>query len=141
MRGDVFEMKVTLDNNIIQCMNLFSNLTRCSVIDCIDDEDELYFVVGEGQYGLAVGKGGATIRNAERVFKKNIKVFEYSDDLEHFIRNLVPESQEVNIKGPEVVVKIKPQDRARVIGKGGKNIRIIKLLLERFFEVQHFKVK
>ncbi|MBI2578900.1 MAG: NusA-like transcription termination signal-binding factor [Candidatus Aenigmarchaeota archaeon] len=134
-------MKVTLDTNTIQCINLFNNLTRCSVIDCIDEDDELYFVVGEGQYGLAVGKGGSTIRNAERVFKKNIKVFEYSDDLERFIRNLVPEAQEVNIDDKEVVVKIKPQDRARVIGRSGKNIRIIKMLLERFFEVQHFRVK
>ena len=134
-------MKVTFDSRSIQYINLFNSLTRCSIIDFIDDSDELYFVVGEGQYGLAGGKNGVKVKKAERVFKKAIKVFEYSPKLESFVRNLVPEAQSIEISNSEVVVRIKPSDRARVIGKGGKNVRIIKLFLERLFEIENFKVK
>ncbi len=122
-------------------MNLFNNLTHSSIIDFIEDEGDLYFVVGEGQYGLAVGKNGSKVKKAERVFKKTIKIFEYSPVLKKFVRNLVPEAQSIEINGREIVVRVKPSDRARVIGKSGKNVRIIKLFLERLFETENFKVK
>lgn len=134
-------MKVTLDNNIIQCMSLFNSLTKCSIIDCIEDDGELYFVVGEGQYGLAVGKGGATVKKAERIFKKSIKVFEYARSPEGFVRNIVPDAQEISVTDSSVVVKVRPTDRARVIGKNGRNVHVIRMILERLFEVQEFKVK
>lgn len=134
-------MKVTLDSKSIQHMNLFNSLTNSSVIDFIDDEGDLYFVVGEGQYGLAVGKNGVKIKKAERIFKKSIKVFEYSPDLEKFISNLVPEAQDIEIHDKEIIVKIKPADRPRVIGRGGKNVRVMKLFLERLFDIENFKVK
>lgn len=134
-------MKVTLDHEAIEIMNLFQKLTGTTVIDSIADNDELYFVVREGQYGLAVGKNGSKIKKAEDVFKKMIKVFEYSEDLEKFIRNLIPESQEISIEGKEITVKVKPSDRARVIGKEGKNVKVINRFLERLFDVDVLRVK
>ena len=65
-------MKVTLDSKTIQSINIFQNMTHSSIIDCITEADELYFVVAQGQYGLTIGKNGNKIRNAERVFKKSI---------------------------------------------------------------------
>jgi N utilization substance protein A len=134
-------MKVTLDQNTIQVINLFHNLTGTNVIDCVNEDDCIYFVVAEGQYGLAVGKGGAKIKNAERVFKKTIKVFEYAQELDKFIRNLMPEIENIEMRGALILVKVRPQDRARVIGKGGKNVKIINKLLNRLFDVVELKVK
>jgi N utilization substance protein A len=134
-------MKVTLDQNTIQVINLFHNLTGTNVIDCVNEDDCIYFVVAEGQYGLAVGKGGAKIKNAERVFKKTIKVFEYAQELDKFIRNLMPEIENIEMRGALILVKVRPQDRARVIGKGGKNVKIINKLLNRLFDVEELKVK
>ena len=134
-------MKVTLDSDTIQAMNFFQNFTGSSVVDCITEGEEIYFVVGHGQYGLSVGRQGAKIKNAEKLFKKNIKVFEYSTDLKEFVKNLIPEMQEAEIKDKIIEVKIRQSDRAKVIGKGGKNIKIINKFLKRLFDIDSLKVK
>jgi N utilization substance protein A len=134
-------MKVILDQNSIEAINLFQNLTGATVIDHITEEGEIYFVVAEGQYGLAVGKGGSKIKNAEHIFKKTIKVLEYSEDLEKFVKNIVPEAQEIAINNKQIMLKVKPQDRARVIGKSGKNIKILNKFLQRLFDIEEMKLK
>ncbi len=134
-------MKVTLDQNTIQMINLFQSLTGSSVIDAINDGDEIYFVIAQGQYGATVGKGGIKIKNAERVFKKYIKVFEYSENMEEFLRNILPGIQEISSQDKTVTVKIKPNDKAKAIGRGGKNVRILTKFLQRLFDKEELKVK
>jgi transcription termination/antitermination protein NusA len=134
-------MKVTLDQTTIQRMDLFHTLTGSNVVDCLAEDDYIYFVVAEGQYGLAVGKSGVKIKNAERVFKKPIKVFEFSEDLEIFIKNLVPDVQEITRNEKLIFIKVDAKNRAKVIGKAGKNIKIINKLLQRLFDVEELKIK
>lgn len=134
-------MKVTLDSDTIQAMNFFQNFTGSSVVDCITEGEEIYFVVGHGQYGLSVGRQGAKIKNAEKLFKKNIKVFEYSTDLKEFVKNLVPEAQETEINDKKIEIRIRQSDKAKVIGKGGKNIKILNKFLKRLFDIDSLKVK
>jgi N utilization substance protein A len=134
-------MKVTLDQNTIQVINLFQSLTGSSVIDAINDDEEIYFVIAQGQYGATVGKGGAKIKNAERVFKKYIKVFEYSENVEEFLRNIIPGVQEMALQDKIMTVKVKPGDKAKAIGRGGKNVRILSKFLQRLFDIEELKVK
>lgn len=134
-------MRVTLDKMDIQSINIFHTLTGSSVVDCLDEDDIIFFIVAEGQYGLAVGKDGNKIKNAERLFKKMIKVYEYSADLRRFVFNLIPESQEITVSDKIVYVKMKPGDRAKVIGKGGKNIRVLTKILQRLFGVEELRLK
>ena len=133
-------MKVTLDQQAIQTISLFQNITGSSVVDSITDE-ELYFVIAEGQFGMAVGKNGSKIKKAENVFKKPIRIFEYASTAEEFIRKIVPDAQEIKKTGEEITVKVKPADRSRVIGKGGKNIKIINQFLSRLYGIKEMKVK
>ena len=134
-------MKLVLDNNLIQTINLFENLTGAMVIDCVDTEDEIFFVVHEGQYGLAVGKGGVKIKHAERIFKKKIKVYEYSADMMQFIKNLVPESDSIVETDKIIQIKVGQNSRARVIGKSGKNIKVLNELVKRLFDIEAIKIK
>jgi len=134
-------MKVTLDQNAIQSMNIFQTLTGASVVDSISEDDEIYFVIAQGQYGSTVGKNGSKIKNAERVFKKNIKVFEYAETLEDFVKNVIPGMQEFSLKDNVITVKIKPSERARVIGKNGRNIKVINKFLQRLFDIEALKIK
>ncbi len=134
-------MKVILNEQIIKSINLFQNITGSSVIDCIDEGEDLYFVVASGQYGLSVGKGGMKIRNAEKMFKKSIRIFEYSDDIQQFIRNAIPEAQEISVNDKSIEVKIRPQDRMKVIGRGGRNIKIMNRFLERLFGMTGMRVR
>jgi len=135
-------MKVVLNTEDIRLINLFQNLTGSHVIDCYNN-DELYVIVANGQYGLAVGKGGSKIKNVENVLKKKVKLFEYSDDAESFLKNLIPEAKEVNINLNEKVAEIKlmNSDKAKVIGKSGKNINIIKKFMKRLFDIEDIKIK
>ncbi|MCX6819038.1 MAG: NusA-like transcription termination signal-binding factor [Candidatus Aenigmarchaeota archaeon] len=133
-------MKVTLDSKAIQSINLFQNMTHSSVVDCITEEGEMYVVVAQGQYGLTIGKNGTKIKNAERIFKKSIKIFEYSPDVKCFIKNIIPECQEIMEEKGIMYIRVKQKDRARVIGKSGKNIKIANTILERLFGV-NIKVK
>ena len=128
-------MKLTLDTKTIQSINLFQNITGCSVVDYIENESDIYLVVAQGQYGLAVGKGGEKVKHAERVFKKNIRVFEYSDDLEQFIMNAVPETKEIEKKNGKIFIKISAGDRSKVIGKDGRNIKVISRFLKHLFDI------
>lgn len=134
-------MKVTLDQNTIQMIDLFHNLTGSTAVDCIQEDDFIYFVVAKGQYGLAVGRNGAKIKNAERIFKKPIKVLEHADSIEEFIRNIVPDVQDITVNGSHVYVRVSAKARAKVIGKAGKNIKIINKFLQRLFDVEEMKVK
>ena len=134
-------MKVKLDTQLIQTINYFQSITGSSVIDCIAETDELYFVVAKGHYGLSVGRGGAKVRNAERALKKNIRIFEYAERVEEFIKKVIPETQEIAIKDDSIEVRVKQQDRAKVIGKAGKNIKIINRFLERLYGRNNLKVR
>lgn len=134
-------MKIKLDQETIQSMNLFQNLTGSSVVDCLQDGDDLYFIVAEGQYGLSVGKGGMKIKNAERIFKKNIRVFEYFEDLQKFIKSAMPEAQEIIVGENDVMIKVKPSDKPKAIGKSGKNIKILGKIVARLFDKETVKIK
>src|SRR3990170_2716305 len=134
-------MKIKLDTRAIQSISLFHNITGASVVDCLEEGNGIFFVVAEDNYGLAVGKNGVKIKNAERIFKRMIKVFEYSPDLTKFVQNLIPETQETTINEKVIFVKLKPMDRAKVIGKGGNNIKVISKFLQRLFDIEELKIK
>lgn len=51
-----------------------------------------------------------------------------------FIKNLIPQATEIKIKNGEkisVEVRVEKKDRAIVIGREGKNLKLYKELLER----------
>ena len=133
-------MKVVLASKTIQSISYFQNLTGSSVIDCLED-DTIYFVVAKGQYGLTVGKGGEKIKNAERIFRKPIKVIEYAEDPVTFIKNMIPFASDVEIKNNFLEIKVKPNERSKVIGKQGKNVKTINKFLKRLFSLEGLKVK
>jgi len=133
-------MKLMLDQRAIQSINLFQNLTGSSVVDCLIDDGCIYFVVKEGQYGLTVGKGGIKIKNAERVFKKTIKVFEYAPTLEEFLRKIMP-VQEITSAENIVYVKVDQKEKSKVIGKAGKNIKILNKVVQRLYDIQEIKIR
>ena len=57
------------------------------------------------------------------------------------MKNAIPEAQEITVKGKSIEVRVKQTDRAKVIGKSGKNINIIKRFLKRLFDVDGLKIK
>jgi len=138
-------MTITFNTETIRLLTLFENMTNAPVIDCFTDNDVVYYIVEEGKIGLAIGKNGNSIKNVERVVGKRVKVFEYSKNLEKFVKNLIPQCKEINIVNDKdtvkVEIKVSRNDKGFVIGRGGEKIKIYKQILKRVHNISDIQVK
>src|SRR3989344_5763291 len=138
-------MNQTLDMDTIQIMNFFENSTKARLKDCLVKNGNIYFVTYENQAQFAIGRNGSTIKSMERALGKSIRVFEYSEDLKTFVKNLVPKANDVNINNNDgettVDVKVNRIDRSFVIGSDGKNLNLIKEILQMNMNVKNVLVK
>ena len=80
--------EITFTEDTLRYINLFEQVTKTRVKDCMETEDKLVFVVEPGQANRAVGKGGENVIRLKNQTGKNIQVIEYSDEPEKFIRNV-----------------------------------------------------
>ncbi|MBS3052119.1 MAG: NusA-like transcription termination signal-binding factor [Candidatus Aenigmarchaeota archaeon] len=138
-------MTITFTTETIRLLTLFENLTNVSVKDCFENHDTVYYIVEEGKIGLAIGKGGNSIKQVEKVLGKKVKVFEYSSNVPDFVKNLIPNVKEVKLleeDGKDMIeIKVNKQDRGYVIGRGGEKIKIYKEILKRVHNISDLKVK
>ncbi|MEM5836214.1 MAG: NusA-like transcription termination signal-binding factor [Candidatus Aenigmatarchaeota archaeon] len=138
-------MKIKFDTETIRLMTLFENLTGVTVKDCLIDGNTVYILVDEKNVGMAIGRNGNSVKNAENVMKKTIKLFGFSDDLSKFVKNLIPKATNVKIinNGEKTIVEVnvEKQDRPIVIGREGKNLKIIKELLKRNHNVDDLVIR
>ena len=127
------------DNDIIRVITAFENITGTEVRDCVCS-DVIYFLVNPGKMALAIGKDGHNIKTAEKMLKKPIKIFEWSEDCEQFIKNLIPSVQKIDIDGNKATLLIETETRGIVIGKKGCNIKVIRNFLERNSNIKDLKI-
>jgi len=127
------------DTEMISLISAFERMAKTEVRDCISN-DVIYFLVNPGKVAIAIGKGGETIKKAERALKKQIKLFEWANDDEKFIKNMIPQAQTITLSGGKAQVTLLAKDRGAVFGKGGSNIKIIREFLSRNSDVRELKV-
>ena len=125
---------------------LFQTFTGASVEDCIIDDrnDRIIFVVKQGNVGLAIGRGGKRIKMLERLLRKRLEVVEYVDDAREFLVNAL---RPVRVQGfrltekPDgrriAVITVDPRDKARAIGKNGRNAEKLRLLAKKYFDIDN----
>lgn len=128
------------DKETIQSIALFEEISGVNVVDCIQDDESSYFLVEPGKGGLAIGKNGKKIKKIGKKLNRRVKVFEYSEDEEEFVKNMVVEAKDVNINNDVARVNIDKQDRGRVIGSGGSNIEKVRVLLRRNSDLEDLKI-
>jgi len=138
-------MKIKFDTETIRLITLFENLTGAPVKDCIQDDstNTVCFMIEEGKTGIAIGKNGNNVKNAERIMGKNIKIFEFSNDLITFIKNLIPHALEIKINEEENIVELKVEksEKGLIIGRDEKNLKLYKEIIQRNFNLKDLKVK
>ncbi len=128
------------DNESIRLVTAFENITNSQVRDCIKNE-YLYFLINSGKMAQAIGKEGANIKMAEKMLNKKIKVFEYSENVEEFVKNLVPQAKKIQVNGEKVVINVNSKYKGAVIGKGGSNIKVLRGFLERNSNIKELEIK
>jgi|SRR5215510_112494 len=136
--------KIKLTSDELRLMSLFQNITGAVARDCIVDErmDRVIFVVNKGQMGLAIGKGGATIKQLQNVVSRKVELVEYSDDPSSFLSNVLNSDMINNIRindrldgTRQAVVVVDPKKKGIVVGKEGRNAEKARLLAKRYFQI------
>jgi len=138
--------KIKLTSDELRLISLFQSITSASARDCVVDEkmDRVIFIVNKGQMGLAIGKGGATIRQLQNVVGKKVELVEYSDDPSEFIRNILNTDMinEIRINDKidgtrQAIVIVDPKKKGVVVGREGRNAEKARLLAKRYFQISN----
>ncbi len=138
------EIKLTSDE--LKLISLFSSVTSATARDCIVDEkmDRVIFVVNKGQMGLAIGKGGATIKQLQNVVGRKVELVEFSDDPAEFIRNMLGGDMVSDVRmnermdgSQQAIVTVDVRKKGAVVGREGRNAEKARLLAKRYFNISN----
>jgi len=133
-------IKITQDE--MKFIQLLQNMTGATIVDCILDDDTIIFTVKKGEVGLAVGKGGEKIKRFRSMTNKQVEIYEYMNEAEKFIRNALKPAKVKDIRlvdrmeGKKIaMVTVESKDKGIAIGKNGDNIKKIRFLSKRYFQL------
>ena len=138
--------KIKLTSDELRLMSLFQSITSVTARDCVVDDkmDRVIFIVNKGQMGLAIGKGGATIRQLQNVVARKVELVEYSDDASDFVRNILNPQMVNDVKitqrtdgSKQAVVIVDAKRKGVVVGKEGRNAEKARLLAKRYFQISN----
>jgi transcription termination/antitermination protein NusA len=138
--------KIKLTSDELRLISLFQSITGAIARDCVVDDkmERVIFIVNKGQMGLAIGKGGATIRQLQNVVGKKVELVEYSDDPSEFIRNILNSDMinEVKINDRidgtrQAIVIVDAKKKGVVVGREGRNAEKARLLAKRYFQISN----
>ena len=138
--------KIKLTSDELRLMSLFQSVTSVTARDCVLDDkmERVIFIVNRGQMGLAIGKGGATIRQLQNVVTKKVELVEYSDDASDFVRNILNPQMVNDVKithrndgSKQAVVLVDAKRKGIVVGKEGRNAEKARLLAKRYFQISN----
>jgi len=131
-------MRLNFDTEAIRLMTLFENVLHVHVKDCVVDAESnsICLVIEEGMIGLAIGKNGASVKHAEKIVGRQIKLFEFSGSMPEFVKKMIPQTNSVKVRSEDdgrvvVEVHVEKKDRPMVIGRDGRNLKLYKELLKR----------
>ncbi len=132
--------RLILDQEIMGLSLLMEKITRAKVKDCFKDEEgAVYFVVSKEDFGKAVGKGGSNIRRVQQELGKRVRVIEYSENALDFVRNIIFPLRTQDIVEGEGLLVIKESNKkakSLLIGRQGRNLKLINRAVKRFFNYE-----
>jgi transcription termination/antitermination protein NusA len=138
--------KIKLTSDELRLMSLFQSITSATARDCIVDErmDRVIFIVNKGHMGLAIGKGGSTIKHLQNMVGKKVELVEYSDDACKFISNMLNSDLINDIKinmridgTKQAVVVVDAKKKGIVVGREGRNAEKARILARRYFQISN----
>jgi N utilization substance protein A len=139
-------VEIMLSKDAMQYINMASNIIKTDIIDCMIAEDKIIFIVKKGQLGAAIGIKAKNLERLRGLFKKNIKFVEFDEDKERFIINLCKpyKVNSIVLEGSEestiAKISVNQSDKSKAIGKGGRNIEIIRKLAQRHHSIKDVQI-
>lgn len=138
--------KITLSNETVQYINVASKHSKASIIDCVIEDELIVFVVEKGQLGIAIGSKAKNIEKLRSLFKKNVRFVEFDRNPEQFIKNLCKPYAITNLRfeGDDnsgiVKIEVNPRDKSKLIGRGGRNINMIRKVAQRHHPIKDVQI-
>ncbi len=136
-------MSSTLDRDAFELMNAFEHKTHAKAIDVVVDGDNVVFIVQEGEIGKAIGKGGSTLLRLREAFKpRNVEVIEDAQDFRSMVEKTLRGAviRKITNENSQVLISVDPTTRGVAIGKGGSNIKKLKIAMKRKFGIEDTKI-
>src|ERR1043165_8855727 len=141
--------KIKLTSDELRLISLFQSITSANARDCVVDEkmDRVIFIVNKGQMGLAIGKGGSTIKQLQNVVGRKVELVEFSDDASEFIRNMLNADMINEIRlserldgSKQAVFVVDAKKKGAVVGREGRNAEKARLLAKRYFQITNVQI-
>ena len=133
---------IKITEHEMKFIQLLQNMTGATVVDCIVDDETIMFTVKKGEVGLAVGKGGEKIKRFRSMTNKQVEIYEYMNEAEKFIKNALKPAKIKDIRivdrmeGKKIaMVNVEAKDKGIAIGKNGDNIKKVRFLAKRYFQL------
>lgn len=145
-------MTIKLDTETLRYMAALGKTTGAQVVDCIVDGTTIIYVVEQGQLGTAIGKGGVNVKRLSTQLGRKMHIIELHSDPVQFTGNLLGGEKNgrkcwKNIflkedgETKRIVIESDLKSRGTILGKGGKNIEMIKNLLKRHHGIEDVIVR
>ncbi len=137
---------ITFNEKTLRYISVFEKITDTEVVDCIDIPEKVIFLVKNGSIQKAIGKGGKNVTKISDAIDRNVHVIEFSDDEEKLLENIFYsyEVKDVEIEDKNGVkhgtVEVAQENKARAIGKEGRNLSIARKIMMRHSDVSSVSV-
>ncbi|MBU2633805.1 MAG: NusA-like transcription termination signal-binding factor [Nanoarchaeota archaeon] len=127
-----------IDQDTIQNINLFEQVTKAKVKNYFSNNDVLNFIVEHTEMGKAIGKNASNIKRLTSLFKKKIRVIEFNKNPINFIKNLIYplKPQEINQNEQEIEIKADTKTKALLIGRNQQNLKLYNDILDHYFKLK-----
>lgn len=134
-------MRIKLDGEMLSYMHTFSDVTGVTPRDCLFFDNSIVFTVPQGTIGQSIGDKGVKVKLLEKMFNKSVAVVEYADDPVKFLESVIYPAKLIsgyvssdNLNGQKL--------EAKIDGRVNYNrIKLIKLLMERYFNLKSVIIK
>jgi len=138
-------VRLKLDQDTLALSGILERMARVRVKDSFKDDsnETIYFVVETGDLGKAIGKGGCNIHSLQQDLGKRVRIVEYRPTVTEFIRGFIYPAEVAEIVQEGSVIVIKDENRktkSLLIGRDGKNLKILNRAVKRFFNVDEVKI-
>ncbi len=140
---------IKLDSDQVRLMSLFQNVVGTMARDCIVDEkqERVIFVVNSGKMGMAIGKGGTTIKSLQNTIKRKIELVEFDEDPAKFLKTILNSKYITDVKinkrgdgSKQAIVMVDPRKKGIVVGRDGKNAEKARLFAKRYFDISYVMI-
>ncbi len=137
---------ITFNEKTLRYISVFEKVTDAEVVDCIDIPEKVIFLVDQGSIQKAIGKGGKNVTKISDSIDRNVHVIEYSDDPEELLENIFYsyDVKDVTIEEKNDVkhgtVEVAQENKARAIGKDGRNLSIARKIMMRHSDISSVSI-